>query len=107
VEKPILKLSAECQCWPLWLQQRPDVPFDTIDPETLPLSQATKQALKRWAEAFDAQYSLDDPFDALKGPEVDRAAFHQEGERIYRILRQELGDRYEIIYPGWAADGGA
>ncbi len=96
--KPILKLAAECQCWPLWLQQRPEESFENIDPETLALSPALKEALALWAAAFDKQYSLDDPYDALNGAPLDRRAFKEEGIRVYHLLCAEVGDRYSVTY---------
>ncbi len=97
MEKPILKLSAECQCWPLWLQHGPDAIFENIDPETLPLSPTVKQALTQWADVFDKQYSLDDPYDALNGIPLEWQTFKQEGVRIYQMRCDEIGDRYTII----------
>lgn len=100
MEKPILKLSAECKCWPIWVQYRAGDIFENIDPETLPLSSTLKQALTRWSDVFDEQYSLDDPYDALAGKPLDWASFKKEGMRIYQMLCDEVGDRYTVNYPG-------
>jgi hypothetical protein len=58
----------------------------------LPLTEQTKADLLAWSEmevaALDAEL-----FD---GPPVDHARYAAEGQRLWRVARDELGEAYEV-----------
>ena len=89
---------ADWECWPLW-EVAPEV--GNIDPATLPLSKATQQRLKRWAEALDAVLDQTYPPDSRFPTPAQRQAFKQEGRGLLVVLRQKLGDGYRVIYHDW------
>ena len=104
--RPTLKLAPECQCFPLWLREVGEgTIFETIDPATLPISSELAARLEAWRIAWDSQYSLDDPQDALNGQTLDIVAFESEGLGIWKMLLHELGDRYSIIYSSRLTNG--
>lgn len=88
-----IKLSADYQCWPLW---RPS--GDDVDPHTLPLSTETIERLERWADTYDGWLDLSDPARSPTPSPKEKRAFEQEGRRLWKRLRQELGPDYEVVY---------
>jgi len=94
--KPVLELAAECQCWPTW-ELRGGI-YENVDPHALPVSPGLVSALCRWMEDWDSQYTLDDPRDALGGPALDLAAFRAEGRRLAGWLRDEVGERWDVLH---------
>lgn len=61
-----------------------------LDLETLPLSSATRSALRQWAASYEALPDSDES-DAV-------AAFEREGIRLWGIAREELGDDWRVGY---------
>jgi len=90
-----VKLMAEYECWPLWGVE-PDV--GNIDPAELPISDTTREALDRWAAAYDATLDQDYPPDSGFPDEESETAFELEGLRLWRALRGEFGDRLRVLY---------
>lgn len=83
-----IKLMADYDCWALWGVTE----IGNIDPETLPLCDATKRNLRDWADAYSATLNRNDPAaSGFETPEAE-AAFDQEGRRLLACLRNELTD---------------
>jgi hypothetical protein len=62
--------------------------------DRLPLGADTKQALRAWAESYDA---LADHGYEWPSPEYKRD-FDAEGRRLWAIVRNELGPDFEVGY---------
>ena len=90
---PSLRLSAELECWPTWLET--DQGIENVAPGELPVSADLAAALHDWSERWDAIYDLDDPASAAFSSEAEEQRFRQDGEELAVRLRSELG-------PGWA-----
>lgn len=88
-----IKLMADFGCWPLWdLDNSRD-----IDPETLPLSDPLLDDLDRWVELFEEDFEWANSASGEWEPaHLDR--FEAEGVQLWRRLRQELRDRYRVVY---------
>ncbi|MCY4137170.1 MAG: hypothetical protein OXF56_02755 [Rhodobacteraceae bacterium] len=91
--RPTIKLMADYDCWPLWNLTE----VDNVDPETLPLSIATKQALSDWQQALDRTLNRDDPLQSGFETPEEEVAFNTEGWRLWDRLRKELPD-FKVVY---------
>lgn len=64
-----------------------------VDLEALPLSEPTKEGLRAWSER------LDESLDALSsGVAYDHEPDLREGRRLWDVVREELGDDYDVGY---------
>lgn len=62
----------------------------------LPLSDTTKDALKRWAARYD---ELNDPTRPdCDGDDTADGDFDREGRRLCRIVQKELGPTWKVGY---------
>ena len=96
MNKRIIKLMPDYQCWPLWEAGGDQV--GNIDPHTLPLKSETIETLERWSKIFDSWMNLDDPHS---GPEPSKKQVHEfndEGEKLAKTLQKELGKAFQIIH---------
>ncbi len=91
--RPKIKLMADYGCWPLWGGGE----VGNLNPELLPLSAATQEALGKWAQAYDLTLNRSDPIRS--GFETLEAAseFNVEGWRLWDCLRKELTD-FKVVY---------
>jgi hypothetical protein len=91
-----IKLMWDYQCWPLW---EPGSEHYALKPDSLPLSQATKDRLARWAAIPDAKLSkhMENPPDIIWTAEESRA-FEVEGRALWTILQRELGAGFHVVY---------
>ncbi|MDI2111774.1 hypothetical protein [Commensalibacter nepenthis] len=83
-------------CYPLWINDDDD--SGNIDPDTLPISDALKKELMDWSDEYDGILNMDDPASSGFKSSEDKAAFIQEGYRLYERLQVELGSDYEVEY---------
>lgn len=83
-------------CWPLWEPGSADY---ALEPDSLPLSSATKERLAKWAAIPDAKYERhkDCPQDMV-WTEEERRSFEAEGRSIWKIVRHELGENFRVVY---------
>lgn len=65
----------------------------SLDPQTLPLSDATRDSLARWAESYDRLVAT-----AFSWSDQGAAAFEAEGRRLWNRLRAELGTGWNVGY---------
>jgi len=91
-----ITLMSDYGCDPVWWEE-PDRVGD-IEPESLPLSKATRQRLHSWANQYDARLDWDDPSNSpiLSYEEIER--FETEGLSLWQQLRKELAPDYEVLY---------
>jgi hypothetical protein len=68
--------------------------------EALPLSDGTRDALRRWAARYDALLGSDFEWSEP----ADAEAFEREGERLWRVVQDELGPRWKVGYLSDAQD---
>jgi hypothetical protein len=61
--------------------------------QDVPLKHSTREALRRWAQRFDAR--LDQACDPTPEEELD---FDAEGRRLWLRVREELGPTWEVSY---------
>src|SRR6266404_4124994 len=81
-----IKLMWDYHCWPLW---EPESEHYVLEPHSLPLSQATKDRLLRWAGIPDAKLAkhLDYPPN-ITWTADEAQAFEAEGRELWRILQR-------------------
>lgn len=84
---------ADYDCWPLWGISK----VGNIDPETLPLSVVTRQALGGWAQDYDGTLNRSDPIQSGFKTPAEALAFNTEGWRLWDCLRRELMD-FKVVY---------
>lgn len=65
----------------------------SLDLSTLPLTPRTKQELRAWAARYDTLLTRD--FDWT---EDEQRRFDAEGRRLWRVVSDELGSRFEVGY---------
>ena len=86
----------------LWLADRPDTVGvgenlcnATFWDASLPLSKALWQQFADWASEFNRTAFYSDAFDASGW---DWIGYHAGGLRLARLLKEEVGDAYRVIY---------
>jgi hypothetical protein len=91
-----IKLMADYGCYPLWWASSGKA--GDIDPETMPLSEATISRLEKWADIYGAKLNWEDP-NSSGFPNLEaQAAFETEGISLWKQLQKELAPNYEVIY---------
>ncbi|MBE5215999.1 hypothetical protein IG605_010430 [Pectobacterium quasiaquaticum] len=91
-----IKLMADYQCHPLW-DVSPEN-YGDISPEELLISSELKNSLEEWAKRYDAILNMDDPASSGFNSESEENLFIDDGYKLAQLLREELGNEYEIIY---------
>lgn len=91
---PSLRLSAEIQCHPTWLESGRDL--RNVAPGTLPVSPGLAADLDEWADRWDAVYDLADPASAAFPSEAEEQRFRRDGEHLAARLRSELGPDWTV-----------
>jgi hypothetical protein len=76
----------------------------SVDPDSLPLSTATRARLQSWASIPDAKLAehISAPQDITWTAEEKRT-FEAEGRELWRMLQRELGRDYYVVYHSTAA----
>jgi hypothetical protein len=69
--------------------------------EDLPLSDGTKRALEAWSAKL---YDLMDAEDEGLNTSAQEKAHDQEGRRLWKVVRDELGGGYEVGYALFDSD---
>ena len=87
---------ADYQCWPLWEADSGMV--GNIDPESLPLSATTTDALNSWAKRFDSFLNFDSPIESRVVPSKEQQEFDAEARRLWATLQSELGAQFTVVY---------
>jgi hypothetical protein len=59
--------------------------------EDLPLTEATRIALRRWSDWYDNLWE-----QAFEWKAGEEAAFDREGQRLLQLVRSELGDGWQV-----------
>lgn len=67
-----------------------------VEPEELPLSPSTVEALRRWYRSFSDLYLRDGPRG--EHDDVDWRLIEEEGVRLWRVLLGELGPGVRVYY---------
>jgi hypothetical protein len=91
-----LKLMPDYGCFPLWWVDHPQGLVGDVDPETLPLTPATRARLLAWAKSYDESLDWDDPAATKPLPRAELDAFKREGLALLKKLREELTG-YEVV----------
>ena len=55
--------------------------------------------LKRWANKYDETLNIDEPLNSGFENIEKENIFKDEGEKLFKKLKLELGDQYTVIYP--------
>jgi hypothetical protein len=90
-----IKLMWDYQCWPLWETGGREY---ALEPESLPLSQATRERLSRWAAIPDTKLAAVAYPPDITWSAAEEKAFEAEGRALWRHIRRELGDGYAVSY---------
>ncbi|ROT97598.1 hypothetical protein EB810_06020 [Altererythrobacter sp. FM1] len=91
--RPKIKLMADYDCWPLWGLSA----VGNIDPDTLSLSEATKEALAKWAQDYNETLNRADPIQSGFKNSEEALAFNIEGWRLWKCLQSELPE-FKVLY---------
>lgn len=91
--RPKIKLMADYDCWPLWGLSA----VGNIDPDTLPLSETTKEALAKWAQGYNKTLNRADPIKSGFETPEEASAFNLEGWRLWECLQSELSE-FKVLY---------
>jgi hypothetical protein len=91
----ILKLTADYECWPLWVDGGE---IGNVDPADLPLTHRLRTDLMSWATAYDRTLSQTSPPDSGFATEADKSAWIDEGRRLADELRSQLGADWQVVY---------
>lgn len=89
-----IKLMADYECFALWDEDS----VDNLNPDELPISEELKYRIHRWEDAFDATLNRADPANSGFYTRDDLRRFDEEGLELWRQLRLELGDEYDVRY---------
>lgn len=95
----VIRLFSEYACYPLWHVPKVGVnsPCGDINPEELPLNENTIASLLKWADEYD-DVIMDLLIMANNSFEEDIVAFDNEGIRLWKLVQDELGSEYKVIY---------
>jgi hypothetical protein len=91
-----ITLMADYRRWPLWVMAPPAA--ENIDPASLPLPPVTLMRLREWAEVFNALLKVGDLGRSDFPSPAVAAVFEEEGLALWRLLQQELGAGYRVLY---------
>jgi hypothetical protein len=92
-----IKLMWDYHCWPLW---EPGSDHYTLEPDSLPLSETTKNRLLRWASIPDAKLDEVDYPPDINWTTAEISIFEAEGQMLQEILQCELGEGFQVTYHG-------
>ncbi|MDX8237708.1 hypothetical protein SLL78_05125 [Acinetobacter pittii] len=95
--KKLIKLMPDYQCYPLWEYDELGL-VANLNPEDLPISKVLIDKLILWSDMYDENLYLDDPINSGFKSIEDEKKFQLLGEELFKSLREELIDQYEIIY---------
>ena len=89
-----IHFEAQFGWYPLWETATEDgmTFMEEVDPESLPLSDALRRRIARWAERWDATFDHGYPPDSGFAGEEEARDFFEEGVRIAAALREVLRD---------------
>ncbi len=91
-----IKLMWDYHCWPLWESGGSQY---ALEPDSLPLSESTKDRLQKWAAIPDTKLAehSDYPPD-ITWTADETQSFEAEGRELWRILQRELGVGFCVVY---------
>jgi len=90
-----IKLMADYHCFPLWCASPGEI--GNINPDELPISIELKNRLYKWANLFDETLDMDNPINSGFSNVDDKIFFKKEAYEIAKLLKDELGPKYDII----------
>ncbi|MEV6133332.1 hypothetical protein AB0M05_42140 [Streptomyces violaceusniger] len=94
--KRTARLSAEYECYPVWVMAKQGL--DNVPPDSLPLSKQLIEDLNRWGDEYEATYNRDDPIASGFSSEEAEHSFVERGHRLARRLRDELDETWRVSY---------
>ncbi len=94
----ILRLQAEYQCFPLFLDPEDFDDSAYLDPSALPLSEELTRDILAWQRVFNAQIDPQVGQNSGFKTESEEKAFHARGLELARRLQAELGSECEVYY---------
>lgn len=91
---------AEYAAFPLWWAGPTARERDTfnLDPATLPLSEDTIDRIHAWASRYESTLNWENPASSGFPSRAEEEAFEIEGIDLWKRLRKELGDTYNVVY---------
>jgi hypothetical protein len=89
-----LTLKADYDCFPLWDNER----IANVDPAELDLSAHLVSALDLWRSQYDATLNRNDPVSSGFASSEDEARFVEDGRRLARRMKNELGNGCAVSY---------
>lgn len=88
-----IKLMADYDSWCLWDLDN----AGNIDPNSLPLTEALKEALRAWESKYDATLNRADPIESGFISAYEAQKFNAEGWELWERLKQRL-KKTEVVY---------
>ena len=89
-----LKLMPDYQASPLWDRET----GRNLQLDALPIAAGLKRDLASWAEKFDDTLNVGDPVNSGFRSQEALRAFEEEGIRLWRRIRAELGEAADVRY---------
>jgi hypothetical protein len=93
----LIKLMPEYGCLPLWEYLDGDL-VDNSSGESLTLTSELREALKRWATAYEVTLNPEYPPDSGFANPAEEEAFESEGRRLWQQLQMQLAPEYRVSY---------
>ena len=82
------------ECFALW-----DIDsVENIDAASLPIPADLKERIARWEDVYDTTLNKDDPTASGFQDSDEEKDFDNEGRLIWKKLKHELGESYDVIY---------
>jgi len=94
----ILKIMAEYECSPLWVQHTLTDCFEPVPIDSLQLSRAIKIQLEEWDLTFQRTYNSLVPQDSGFQNVHDEVNFDEKGIILWKKIINELKENYQVIY---------
>lgn len=96
MNKPIIKIMADYQCFPLWKIY--DEGVENINPRDLSVTQKLRDLLIEWQNKYDSTLNSSNPIASGFETEAEEIEFDEAGRSIWKQMLTELGDSYNIKY---------
>ena len=91
----ILKIMPDYYCHPIW-EASPGV-VGNVNPKNLPISEDLQEKFFEWAKKFDSILDIENPRASGFKTSDEKNEFLATGNNLADMLRQELGESYEVI----------
>jgi len=96
MNRETIKIMPDYDCFPLWKIGNKSV--ENIAPQQLPISDNLKSLILSWQRKFDLTLNRKDPLESGFRTHLEEKLFEDEGIIIWKQMKIELGDLYDVKY---------